>query len=103
MLLGIADAPITALEILLGLERTQMALLSCATKVTKRSFPALANCSKSRDWQRSSRLTSVTTLFDLYLGYGVGMVYWTAETSLSRLTTKIYDTIQATILGPYWS
>jgi hypothetical protein len=50
MLLGTADASIIAIEIPSGLERTQMALLSCGTEVTKRSFPALANCSKSREW-----------------------------------------------------
>ena len=51
MLLGIVDAPIIALEILSGLERTQMVLLSCVTEVTKHDFSALSNCSESKDWK----------------------------------------------------
>jgi hypothetical protein len=50
MLLGIVDAPVTALEILSSLEYTQTFLLSCATTVPGRDFFALANRLKSRDW-----------------------------------------------------
>jgi hypothetical protein len=55
MLLGMADAPVIALEILSGLERTQMVLLSCATIITGQDSYALANSLKSRDWTEDEK------------------------------------------------
>ena len=50
MLPGIVDAQIIALEILSGLDYTQMVLLSCATEVTIHDSSALKNYSISNIW-----------------------------------------------------
>ena len=50
MLLGLADAQVIALELLVGLERTQIVLLSCTTVVSGQDFSALDSCSKSEEW-----------------------------------------------------
>jgi hypothetical protein len=50
MLLWVADAPAVALEILSGLTRTQIVLLSCATIVEGQCFLSLTRTVDSRDW-----------------------------------------------------
>jgi hypothetical protein len=52
MLLRKTDAPNIALDILSGLKRTQMFLLSCATIVTGQDSFALEKCSKSKNWSQ---------------------------------------------------
>jgi hypothetical protein len=51
MLLQVADAPTVALEILSGLTRTQIVLLSCATIVAGQCFIGV----NSRDWTKEER------------------------------------------------
>jgi hypothetical protein len=59
MLLGVADAPAVALEILSGLTRTQIVLLSCATIVAGQCFLGVANGVESRSWTDEERDTFV--------------------------------------------
>jgi hypothetical protein len=54
MLLWVADAPAVALEILSGLTRTQIVLLSCATIVERQCFLSLSRVD-SRDWTDEER------------------------------------------------
>jgi hypothetical protein len=55
ILVEVADAPAVALEILSGLTRTQMALLSCATIVAGQCFHDVANGVDSREWTDEER------------------------------------------------
>ena len=55
MLIMVADAPAVALEILSGLTRTQMALLSCATLVTGQCFHDVVSGVDSREWTDEER------------------------------------------------
>ena len=55
MLLWAADAPAVALEILSGLTRTQIVLLSCATIVAGQCFLNVTGPVDSRDWTDKER------------------------------------------------
>ena len=55
MLLWVADAPAVALEILSGLTRTQIVLLSCATIVAGQCFLNVTSRVDSRDWTDKKR------------------------------------------------
>jgi hypothetical protein len=55
ILLEIADAPVTIIEIVFSLEHTQKVLLSSATTVTRQYFSTWANCSNPEDWAEEER------------------------------------------------
>jgi hypothetical protein len=55
ILVEVADAPAVALEILSGLTRTQMALLSCATIAAGQCFHDVVNGVDSREWTDEER------------------------------------------------
>jgi hypothetical protein len=55
MLIRVADAQAVALEIISGLTRTQMALLSCATIVAGQCFHDVVNGVDSREWTDEER------------------------------------------------
>jgi hypothetical protein len=55
MLLRVADAPAVALEIISGLKRTQIVLLSCASKVAGQCFLDVASGVYSREWTNEER------------------------------------------------
>jgi hypothetical protein len=55
ILLGVADAPAVALEILSGLTRTQIVLFSCATIVTGQCFLTMTSGVDSKDWTDEER------------------------------------------------
>ena len=66
MLLGVADAPAVALEILSGLTRTQIVLLSCATIVEGQCFLNVTSSVDSRDWTEEER-TAFVCKFTTYV------------------------------------
>lgn len=55
VLRGMVHASVIALEILSGLERTQMILLSCAIENTGRYILTLDNCLNSRAWTEGQK------------------------------------------------
>lgn len=57
MLVEVVDALAVALEILSGLTRTQMALLSCATIVAGQCFHDVISGVDSREWTDKERAT----------------------------------------------
>ena len=55
MLLGVEDAPAVALEMMSGLTRTQMTLLSCATLVARQCLHDVVSGVDSREWTDEER------------------------------------------------
>jgi hypothetical protein len=71
MLLWVADAPVVALEILSGLTRTQIVLLSCATIVAGQCFLNMNSSVNSRDWtDEEIRAAPCLKRVSVYMGRG---------------------------------
>ncbi|KUJ09873.1 uncharacterized protein LY89DRAFT_787587 [Mollisia scopiformis] len=96
MLLGAADTSAVALEILSGLTRTQIVLVSCATVVEVQCFHSVTRSADLRDWTEEEREAFVRKFTSFVDGY------WDQERILNdweELVKVLFDKVWERLSG----